>query len=477
MNFLDLLLKLSPALESGKSLANANGWSNVALANHAIVAVLGFILLAVKMGGYEIPITDAQITTLAGNSTISIYAKAGTQTLLGIHENYIYNQIGYFDLINGIAYKTNASPYVSVAIVSAGNGWWRCSATRTDTDTHNWLPWFYGGNGSFGNNWALGTNLYIWGTQLVPFVFNTDYQSTTSSALIGWSKSTVTTAKNQTGIDGVANACTSIVAASSNSILIQPVIATSANKTSSVYLKRMTGTGIIQVTMDGGNTWITVDLSNGIWNRIVLIATIANPTVGVKIVTSGDAVAMDYGQIELNTDCNCATTPILTTTASVTRAADFGTTPILKLPNYFNFGKGTLYGEGVVLAVTKAHIKSLLSYGAGGSNSSDIGFNYDARTYAAQESTLVISIAVGTSYPPAFTSAKIAMSYKQGEFNFADSLNSFNTQTILSSMKLTTISFTIGSSSNGVNYQGYIKRVVYYPFDMNINKIKDIVSQ
>jgi hypothetical protein len=74
----------------------------------------------------------------------------------------------------------------------------------------------------------------------------------------------------------------------------------------------------VQVTLDG-STYSTVELSDTEWYRIVLSGSVTNPTVGIKIVVDGDAVAMDYGQVE---DGLFATSPILTTTATATRAVD-----------------------------------------------------------------------------------------------------------------------------------------------------------
>jgi hypothetical protein len=87
-----------------------------------------------------------------------------------------------------------------------------------------------------------------------------------------------------------------------------------------VYLKRLTGTGNVQVSLDG-TTWSTVDLSDTEWRRIVISATVTNPTVGIKLAVSGDAVAMDYGQVE---DGASVTTPILTASATATRSVETG---------------------------------------------------------------------------------------------------------------------------------------------------------
>jgi len=65
MSIVDVLLKISPALEAGQSLEKASGWSNVANSTHALVAVLGFLMAAIKLAGYDIPISPDQIYNLA----------------------------------------------------------------------------------------------------------------------------------------------------------------------------------------------------------------------------------------------------------------------------------------------------------------------------------------------------------------------------------------------------------------------------
>lgn len=66
MGIINLLLTLSPALEAGRSISKASAWANITGATHALVVIFGFILLAAKVFGYDIPLTDDQIAKLAG---------------------------------------------------------------------------------------------------------------------------------------------------------------------------------------------------------------------------------------------------------------------------------------------------------------------------------------------------------------------------------------------------------------------------
>jgi hypothetical protein len=261
--------------------------------------------------------TQQVITTIAGIYTISVYAKPNGYNWIALGEQG-GTAWAYFNVSTGAIGNTNGSPTTS--ITNVGNGWHRCSITFTSAGgTRGMFVLVDNANGSLSAWSANGTSgAYVWGAQQVQGSVLTDYQVTTTAAVFGWSKSNATVAKNQTGIDGVANAATSITATAANAVLIQPISLASGSRTSSVYLKRITGTGNVQVTLDG-STWSTVDLSNGLWNRIVLSGTVTNPCVGVLLATNGDAVAMDYAQVE---DGAFVTSPILTTTATATRAID-----------------------------------------------------------------------------------------------------------------------------------------------------------
>jgi hypothetical protein len=157
-----------------------------------------------------------------------------------------------------------------------------------------------------------------------------------------WVKTNITATKDQTGIDGVVNSASSLTATDDNGTCIQTITLGAGNRTGSVYLKRLTGTGLIQVTLDG-STYSTVELSDTEWYRIVLSGGVTNPTVGIKIAVDGDAVAMDYGQVE---DGLFVTTPILTTTATATRAIDTATISGVNFkPEFFRSYYGAIYTE------------------------------------------------------------------------------------------------------------------------------------
>jgi hypothetical protein len=137
-----------------------------------------------------------------------------------------------------------------------------------------------------------------------------------------WStKTNITAAKTATGLDGIADTATTLTATAADAIILQPITLASAARCASAYVKRRTGTGTISFTQDGGSTWtdITSQINSSTWSRVQITATLANPSVGFKISTLGDAIDVDCVQNEAG---SVATSPIVTTTSTVTRNAE-----------------------------------------------------------------------------------------------------------------------------------------------------------
>lgn len=131
-----------------------------------------------------------------------------------------------------------------------------------------------------------------------------------------WVKVNTTATKDQTGLDGAANSATRLTATAANGTTLQTVLLSSATRQTSAYVKRITGSGTIQMTTDGGLSWTAVTVT-GAWARVTIPAqAFLNPVFGFRIVTSGDEIAVDCFQNEAGTG---ASTPIVTTSAAVTR--------------------------------------------------------------------------------------------------------------------------------------------------------------
>lgn len=144
---------------------------------------------------------------------------------------------------------------------------------------------------------------------------------------VAWVKANVTVAIDQIGIDKKANSASKLTATSSNATVLQTITSAATPASSSFYVKRFSGTGLIYFTRDGGTNWkdITNEINSNSFSRVKIENTsVTNPVVGFKIASNGDAIVVDYGQNEAGIDCSM---PIFTTTASVTRNVDVLTYP------------------------------------------------------------------------------------------------------------------------------------------------------
>jgi hypothetical protein len=178
------------------------------------------------------------------------------------------------------------------------------------------------GNNTGGLIEEARTNLALWSRDLT--------QSGT------WIAVTMTAAKNAVGIDGAANSATTLTSTSAAGTILQSLTQTSAAYTYTVYVKGVTVTGAIQVadypvltpaftTLSSSNCFNpagvgVAPVSGQIgFLRCVVTATSLNPVIGFKFANSGDSIVVDFNQLEAG---GFGTSPIATTSATATRAAD-----------------------------------------------------------------------------------------------------------------------------------------------------------
>lgn len=118
--------------------------------------------------------------------SLSFYAKAGTESVINIYDGTWSGAIGAtYNLSTGTATQYAISiPVVEVKMVSAGNGWWRCSFTAIPNAFTNTAGFVRIGIGS--TTAANSGNLYIQDAQLEAGLVATDYiETTTTTAQAG----------------------------------------------------------------------------------------------------------------------------------------------------------------------------------------------------------------------------------------------------------------------------------------------------
>jgi hypothetical protein len=130
-----------------------------------------------------------------------------------------------------------------------------------------------------------------------------------------WTVTNLTPVTGKTAPDGTSTA-TEMTASAANATITQSVTAIAADYTFSVWMRRVTGTGNVDISAHSGGTWVTQTIS-GTWARYTVTQTLTAGarTPGIRVVTSGDAIEIWGAQIEQR---SAATAYTATTTQAIT---------------------------------------------------------------------------------------------------------------------------------------------------------------
>lgn len=157
-----------------------------------------------------------------------------------------------------------------------------------------------------------------------------------------------TTALNAVGIDGQANSASTLTATgtagscTASCTALQSITLASSADTYSVWLKRVTGSGAVNITINNLAGTTACTLVTTAFTRCSVTATLANPVIGIQMTTVGDVIVADFNQMEPG---GFTTSPILTTTVAATRAADN-----MKAIGPFKIAAGSIAGAMLVVA-------------------------------------------------------------------------------------------------------------------------------
>jgi len=249
------------------------------------------------------------------------------QALASITGN-TYFQVNACDADNSTNYTTVSGKTITIAFPQSENVSGQADKTASEYVSVGVISAPFHGAGADGCKW-FSTNKD--GSAISPSVLKKylSEPSRVNNCLWGrdatnaaWTKSNVTAGKTATGLDNVANSASLLTAAADDATIMQTLTAATGVRTFSGAFWPVTLTGTVSLTRNGGTNWtdITSQLVAGKYTFAELTAdTGANATVGIKFSKAGDSVKFDAGQDENGA---WRTSPILTTTAAVTRNAD-----------------------------------------------------------------------------------------------------------------------------------------------------------
>jgi hypothetical protein len=192
-----------------------------------------------------------------------------------------------------------------------------------------------------------------------------------------WTASAITPTRDQVGTDGTANSATRLTATASDGTILQTFTSASATRVSGFWVRRITGTGTVEITMNGGSTWTALTLTTTFARYSIPAATITNPQIGFRIRSNGDEIAVDGVQLQSAatlgpTVFNPSTTLSASSTADVWSITGADATRII------NPAEFTVYIDGYRLSTgVFSGFPNFYSISDGSNNNSVAGYGID----------------------------------------------------------------------------------------------------
>jgi len=273
----------------------------------------------------------------------------------------------------------------SDGLLTLTGGWDRFTGTTTATRTKILLASTWSG--------ATARTIWVWGPQANNYSTVTTYVPTTTAAVYGpryvtgkdgiaahallveesstnlclqsqaagttWTQTGVTIASNSIAAPDGNTTADTLTATQDNATWVQtPTATTNIPKTWSLYIKRKTGTGAISMSLDGGSTYTAKTITTE-WARYSITQTLAAHSLVLKISTNTDSVYIWQSDL---VELPYTLSPVPTTTAAVTRAAEYATQAT---SGVITAAQGTVMAWGYVDTAVQSStsVNHLLSHG------------------------------------------------------------------------------------------------------------------
>lgn len=277
---------------------------------------------------------------------------------------------------------------------------------------------------------------------------------------VNWAKTNITPALTAVGPDGAANSASTLTATAGNGTALQSITSASAARATSCYVKRRTGTGTIEMTQDGGTTWAAVTVTSN-WTRVsIASATVTNPSVGFRIVSSGDEIDVWGFQCENGA---FSTSVIPTTTTSGPRSVDIATMTGTNFSSWYNQSEGTFVASADTLKPSGvAQTANLNSANDGtSSNAVSLRFGTSGATGLVQTGGSAQTAFAGAAYT-ANTPVKWGMAYRLNDTALCVAGGAVATDATVT-VGLTMTQMNLGARNGGLDpINGHIRSLYYY---------------
>jgi hypothetical protein len=210
-----------------------------------------------------------------------------------------------------------------------------------------------------------------------------------------WTVTNLTPVTGKTAPDSTSTA-TEFTATAANAVLTQGYTAVAGSYTFSVFLRRVTGSGDIQIAADNG-TW-TTKVITGTWARYDVTQTVAagSKTAGVRVVTDTDAIEVWGAQLEQRSSVTSYTA---TTTQPITNYIPVLLTAANNVPR-FDHNPTTAESLGLLIEESRTN---LLTYSADFADAAwtKTDTTITSNTVVAPDGTLTADLAIpNTSSTP-----------------------------------------------------------------------------
>jgi hypothetical protein len=180
-----------------------------------------------------------------------------------------------------------------------------------------------------------------------------------------WAASGITAVRNAVGADGTASGATTLTATAASATITQNILHVLQSRIFSAYMRRVSGSGQIQLTTNGGINWQTVTLTSAFAPFNSGAQTVVSGQVGIRMIASGDVIEVDFTQAEVGP---IATSPIPTTVAAVSRAADVISASGALVSGLIGQTEGTIYAEVDVRSFAASAARRIVNIRVDGNN-------------------------------------------------------------------------------------------------------------